>query len=92
MFTDTGSLVYEIETSDVYEGFYEDKDLFGFSDILKDSNFYEIKDLFDFSDILKDSKFFDKKVIGKRKDGFKGKIISEFVGLKSKDVFFDWCK
>ena len=89
-------LIYCLKTQvvsfDVYEGFYEDKDLFRFSDILKDSNFFEIKGLFDFSDILKDSKFFDKKVIGKRKDGFKGKINSEFVGLKSKDVFFDWCK
>ena len=33
------------------------------------------------------SKFFDpvnKKFIGKMKDQFKGRIISEFVGLKSK--------
>ena len=43
--------------------------------------------MFDFSDYPRDSKFFDpvsKKVIGKMKDEFKGKIISEFVGLKSK--------
>ena len=69
MFTDTGSLVYEIKTEDVYEDFYEDKNLF------------------DFSDYPFDSKFFDpanKKIIGKIKDEFKGKIISEFVGLKSK--------
>ena len=43
--------------------------------------------LFDFSDSSSNSKFFDlvnKKVIGKMKDEFKGKIISEFVGLKTK--------
>ena len=69
LFTDTDSLVYEIKTEDVYEDFYLDKDLF------------------DFSDYPLHSKFFDpinKKVIGKMKDEFKGKIINEFVGLKSK--------
>ena len=43
--------------------------------------------MFDFSDSSSNSKFFDlvnKKVIGKMKDEFKGKIISEFVGLKTK--------
>ena len=68
-FTDTESLVYEIKAEDVYEDFYQDKNLF------------------DFRDYPLDSKFFDpvnKKVIGKMKDEFKGKIIYEFVGLKSK--------
>ena len=43
--------------------------------------------MFDFSDYQLDSKYFDpikKKVIGKKKDELKGKIIDEFVGLKSK--------
>ena len=69
MFTDTGSLVSEIKTVDVYEDFHSDKDLFDFSD-------YPIN-----------SKFFDptnEKIVGKMKDEFKGKIISEFVELKSK--------
>ena len=69
MFTDTDCLVYEIEAEDVYEDFYEGKGLF------------------DFSDYPRDSKFFDpvnKKIIGKMKDEFKGKIISEFVGLNQK--------
>ena len=46
--------------------------------------------MFDFSNYLKDSKFFDqtnKKVIGKMKDESEGKIIGEFVGLKSKMHF-----
>ena len=67
LFTDTDSLVYEIKIEDVYEDFYEETNLF------------------DFSDYPLDSKFFDpvnKKVIGKKKDEFKEKILSEFVGLK----------
>ena len=32
LFTDTDSLVYEIKTENVYEGFYQDKNLFDFSD------------------------------------------------------------
>ena len=69
MFTDTDSLVYEIKKIDVYEDFYQDKNLF------------------DFSEYSSNSKFFDpvnKKIIGKMKDEFKGKLIREFVGLKSK--------
>ena len=67
LFTDTGSLVYEIKKVDVYEDFYQGKDFF------------------DFSEYPSNSKFFDpvnKKVIGKVKNEFKEKIISEFVGLK----------
>ena len=47
-------------------------------------NLSQDKSLFDFSDYPEDSKFSDpvnKKVTG-MKDQFKGKIISEFVGLK----------
>ena len=68
LFTDTDSVAYEIK-SDVYE------------------EFFKHKHLFDFSNYPKDSKFFDetnKKVIGKMKDESEGKIIDEFVGLKSK--------
>ena len=68
LFRYTGSLVYEIKTEDVYEDFYKDKNY------LQDS--MELH-----------SKFFDpanKKVIGKMKDEFKGKLISEFIGLMSK--------
>ena len=69
LFTDTDSLVYEIETKDVYEDFYRDKKLFGFSDYPRDLKFFDPV---------------NKKVVGKMKNGFKGKIISKFIGLKSK--------
>ena len=68
-FTDIGRLVYEIKTDDVYEDFYEDKNLFDFSDYTEDSKFFDLV---------------NKKVIGKIEDELKGKIIREFVGLKSK--------
>ena len=69
LFTDTDSLTYEIKSKNVYE------------------EFFKWKDLFDFSNYSKDSKFFNetnKKVIGKMRDESEGKIIDEFVGLKSK--------
>ena len=69
LFADTDSLVYEFETDDVYEDFYEDKNLFDFSDYPRDSKYFNL---------------FNKKVIGTMKDEFKGKIFTEFVGLKSK--------
>ena len=47
-------------------------------------NFYLDKDLFDLSDYPLHFDPVNKKVIGKMKDEFKGKIISELAGLKSK--------
>ena len=41
LFADTDSLVYEIKTEDVYEDFYQDKNLFDFSDYPLDSKFFE---------------------------------------------------
>ena len=41
LFTDTDSLVYEIETEDVYEDFYKDKNLFDFIDYPQDSKFFD---------------------------------------------------
>ena len=69
LFTDTDSRTYEIESKDVYE------------------EFFKYKHLFDLSNYPKDSKFFDqanKKVVRKKKDKSKGKIIYEFVQWKSK--------
>ena len=41
LFRDTDSLVYEIQTNEVYEDFYKDKNLFDFSDYPKDSKFFD---------------------------------------------------
>ena len=68
LFTDTDSLTYEIKSEDIYE------------------EFSKHKHLFDFSNYPKDSKIFhqpNKKVFDKMKDVSEGKIIDEFVGLKS---------
>ena len=53
--------VYDIKTQDVYEDFFKDKNLFDFSYYSLNSKFYDSA---------------NKKVIGKMKDEFKGKIIS----------------
>ena len=58
LFTDTDSLVYEIKTEDAYEDFYQDKNLFDYSDYLLHSKFFDPV---------------NKKVIGKMKNEFKGK-------------------
>ena len=64
-FTDKDSLVYETKTSDVYEGFYEDKNFSDFRDYPQDTHFFDPV---------------NKNVIGKMKDEFKGNITSEFAG------------
>ena len=69
LFTDTDSLTYEIETEDVYQDFWNDKDKFDNSDYPKNSPYYDES---------------NKKVIGKFKDEACGVLITEFVGLKSK--------
>ena len=41
LFTDTDSLVYEIKTEDVYEDFYQDKNVFDFSDYSLNSELFD---------------------------------------------------
>ena len=72
LFTDTESLMYEIETEDFY------KDISG-----------DVKDKFDTSDYPENHPSGiptgeNKKVLGMMKDEVAGKIIKEFVGLRSK--------
>ena len=69
LFTDTDSLCYEIQTKDIYNELWEDKELFDNSDYPKDSQYYSSE---------------NKKVIGKFKDEAAGMPIKEFVGLRSK--------
>ena len=69
LFTDTDSLTYEIETENVYEDFWNDKDKFDNSGYPKNSPY--------FNDT-------NKKVIGKFKDEAAGVPINEFIGLRSK--------
>ena len=67
--SDTDSFTYELKSENVYE------------------ELFKHMHLFDFNKYPKDSKLFDptnKKVIDKMKDASEGKIIDEFVGLKSK--------
>ena len=61
--------MYQIEADDVYEEFWEHKDKFDFSNYSKDSKYYDPT---------------NKKVLFKFKDKAAGKIITEFVGLRSK--------
>ena len=53
LFTDTDSLVYEINSDSVYKECFRDKDLFDFSGYTKDSVYYDIS---------------NKKVLGRMKD------------------------
>ena len=69
LFTDTDSLVYELETNDIYEDFTENKNLFDFCDYSQNSKFFGLS---------------NEKVIGKIKGKFGGRIISKFIALMSK--------
>ena len=69
LFTDIGSLTYEIKSENVYENFFKHKRLFDFSNYTKDSKLFNET---------------NKKVIGKMKGEFGGVIVDEFVGLRSK--------
>ena len=58
-----------MKSENVYEEFYQWKDLFDFSNYSKNSRFYDES---------------NKRIIGKMKDEYGGVIINEFNGLKSK--------
>ena len=72
LFPDTDSLVYEIKKVDVYEDFYQDKDLFDFIEYSSNSKFFDPV---------------NKKVIGKMKEEFKEKNNWRICWIKVKIVF-----
>ena len=74
LMTDTDSLVYEIETEDLYEDMKRNIDLFDTSD-------YPVGNRYNIPQV-------NKKVIGKFKDETNGIIINEFVGIRSKMYSF----
>ena len=69
LFTDTDSLVYEINSKNLFEVCFKDKDLFDFSGYPIDSKYYDNT---------------NRKFLGKMKDEFNGIKIAEFVRLKIK--------
>ena len=69
LFTDTDSLVYRIQTDNLYSDMLIDKHLFDFSGYPEDHICYSNE---------------NKKVIGKFKDELNGIPMEEFVGLKAK--------
>ena len=68
-FTDTDSLLYLIQTRDIYADMKDQSHLYDFSDYPKEHDLYSTA---------------NKKVLGKMKDELSGKPICEFVGLRSK--------
>ncbi|XP_031549115.1 uncharacterized protein LOC116286691 [Actinia tenebrosa] len=69
LYTDTDSLILEVQTEDIYEDCLEDIDEYDTSGYPKEHFLYSAK---------------NKKVIGKMKDEMSGKPIVEYVGLKPK--------
>ena len=69
LFTDTDSSCVEIETEDIYKDMQEQKEYYDCSDHPKVHFLYSTE---------------NQAVVGKMKDEEKGKIITEFVGLRSK--------
>ena len=73
LFTDTGSLMYEIKTEDIYEHFSSNKEMLDFSNYWTKSKYYNGS---------------NKLVIGKIKYKTLGVAVEEFVRLKPKIHFW----
>ena len=75
IYTDTDSLIIQVETDDIYKDMLEDKNLYDFSEYPKNHPNYDIT---------------NKKVLGTFKDEMKSLIITEFIGLKPKMYSFNF--
>ena len=75
LFTDTDSLCIGVNTDDVYEDMKELQNEFDCSDYPTDHPLHSVK---------------NKKTLGKFKDEMSGKIIEEYVGLRSKMYSIKW--
>ena len=73
LFTDTDSLMYWVETADLYKELFADREYFDFASYDRTSPFYDAT---------------NNKVIGKFKDETVGQPIIEFVGLRPKMYSF----
>ena len=73
LYMDTDSFIFEIKTSDVREDMIDNIDMHDTSNYKSDSMLFSWK---------------NKKVIGKFKDELGGKVMSEFVGLRSVLCFY----
>ncbi|XP_065203746.1 uncharacterized protein LOC135833867 [Planococcus citri] len=75
-YTDTDSLLYDIKTDDFY------KDILPFIPTYFDTSDYPEENIYNFPIV-------NKKVVGKFKDECQGRIMAEFIGLKSKSYCFN---
>ena len=83
-FTDTDSLLYEIETENVYTDMREHHEHFDLSNYPDDHSIFHN----DSPDTIRWLKNKNKKVVGKMKDEAGGDAILEFVGLRAKAYAF----
>ena len=73
LFTDTDSLMYDVETEDIFADMSTDKEHFDFAGYPKTSKFFDAT---------------NNKVLGKMKDEAAGQPVLEFIGLRPKMYSF----
>ena len=83
-FTDTDSLLYEIETDNIYADMRQHHEQFDLSNYPDDHQIFRN----DTPDTIKWLKSKNKKVVGKMKDEAGGDAILQFVGLRAKAYAF----